>query len=294
MARSLSYSLVKTVLNLKGIKKTFSQDPIHVQKIRREDALQPKGLFYKKRITRRFPVLKSTITEIRDSSSSKPLILYIHGGAFISGPAQHHWDSLKKIIRETGYDVWMCDYPKAPEHQIEEISTNIDAVYQKAIQAYSPDEVYLIGDSAGGCLITTLIQRLIHSKKPIPKKAILISPVMDCSMQHKDIADIDPKDIMLSTRGILSAKKMCAGSLPLDHPLMSPLYGNFSGFPETLIFAAENDIMYPDEILAAEKMSDSGTKVKVIHGEGMPHIWPLLPIMKESKIALSQLISFLR
>jgi len=293
MKHSLTYYVTLWVIKLKGIKKKFSQNPIDFIAVRKEDVFQPKGSFFKKFITQQFQIAKTTITEINCNSNPQKLLLFIHGGAFISGPAQHHWDTIKAIAKKTDYIIWMCNYPKAPEHKIEEISKNIDAVYSKALEQFTPDNVILIGDSVGGTLATLLVQRLILEKKPLPQKTILISPVMDASMSNIEIDTLDIIDPMLSKTGILSAKKMCAGGISLQNEIISPLYGSFEQFPETILFLSENDIMYPDQKLAVKKLIQAGVNHTVILGENMPHIWPLLPVMKEAKIALHQLIKLL-
>ncbi len=56
---------------------------------------------------------------------------------------------------------------------------------------------------------------------------------------------------------------------------------------------AEHDIMYPDQLLALNKLEESGTVVESIKGAGMPHIWPLLPVMKEARMALNKIIDIL-
>ena len=84
---------------------------------------------------------------------------------------------------------------------------------------------------------------------------------------------------------------MCAKDRNLKDPIISPIYGNFEGFPETILFAAERDITYPDQILAYEKANKAKADIRLIQGKNMPHIWPLLPIMKEAKMALDELIT---
>lgn len=290
MKQSLSYYITIAVLKLKGIKKTFSNDPINYKKIRKEDIAIPKSSFYKKHVTRQFQIEKTSITEIKTQQSKDTLVLYVHGGAFISGPAKHHWDSIKTIVKNTNLTIWMCNYPKAPEHNITEISKNIDKVYKEALETYAANQIILVGDSVGGTLITALTQRLIQEKMALPQKIMLICPVMDATMENPKIATIDAIDPMLSKLGIVSSKKMCAGKVPLDHEMISPLNGDFTGFPKTILYTATNDIMYPDQLLAIKKMRDAEVDLEVIEGENMPHIWPLLPVMKEAKAALQSII----
>lgn len=293
MKPSFSYHLTLLVIKLKGLKKTFSQNPIDYKKIRKEDMPNPKGSWLKKYTIERFNILKTSITQISKSNNSNKLLIFIHGGAFISGPAKHHWDAIKKILKQTDYTVWMCNYPKAPEHKIIEISKNIDAVYKEALSKFNSDKICLIGDSVGGTLVTTLTQRLIKDTVNLPQKIILISPVMDATLSNPDISKIDLIDPMLSKSGVLSAKKMCAENDDLKNEIISPLYGNFKNFPNTTLFMAENDITYPDQKLAVQKFKNDNVDIKVIVGTNMPHIWPLLPVMKEAKTALKYIIQIL-
>ena len=247
MKQSFTYYLTLLVIRLKGLKKDFSKDPIDYKKIRRNDVRKPSKKSFRVNDVEIFKISSTTITEISQKNSSKSLLIMIPGGAFISGPVKHHWDSANEIIRSTGYTIWVCDYPKAPEHKIEEISANIDLVYKAAIEKYGPSQVSFFGDSVGGTLTIALVQRLIKNNLELPKLIILISPVVDATLSNPEIDVIDKIDPMLSKRGVLSAKKMCAGNIDLSNTMISPINGCFKGFPETTFFVAESDITYPDQ-----------------------------------------------
>lgn len=89
MKRSFSYYLVLLVLKLKGVKKSFSKPIDHLQ-IRKDDVKSPKGSFYKHNITAKNHIQGTKVTEISTDTHHK-LIIYLHGGAFVKGPSQHHW-----------------------------------------------------------------------------------------------------------------------------------------------------------------------------------------------------------
>lgn len=293
MKQSLTYYITLLVIKLKGLKKDFSKDPIDFKKIRKDDVHYPKGNFFKQNQLRNFKISDSIITEIGVNEKFDNLLIFIHGGAFISGPAQHHWDSLKKIANQTNYKIWMCDYPKAPENKITKISENVDLIYKTALEHYPSNQISFIGDSAGGTLVTSLIQRLIKRNIELPNKIILVSPVMDASMSNLEIKKLDNIDPMLSIIGVLSAKKMCVENNDLKNIMISPLYGSFENFPQTILFLAENDITYPDQKLAIKKFIEAKINLEIIVGKNMPHIWPFLPVMKEAKTSLSEIIRIL-
>lgn len=293
MKQSLTYYITLLVIKLKGIKKDFSKDPIDVKKIRKEDIHNPKRKFFKHNQISFFNILNTSITEVTKNKKSDNLLIFIHGGAFISGPAKHHWDVMKKIVNQTSYTVWMCDYPKAPENKITDISKNIDLVYNTALENYQAKQITLIGDSAGGTLVTALTQRLIQKNIKLPFRIILISPVMDATMSNPNIDKVDKIDPMLSKVGVHSAKKMCVENNDLKNVMISPIIGSFQHFPNTVLFLAENDITYPDQQLAVQKLIKANITIKVIKGRNMPHIWPFLPVMKEAKKALNEIINIL-
>lgn len=293
MKQSSSYYITLFVIWIKGLKKDFSKDPINFKKLRKEDIHRPKGKFFKQNQVRNFHISNTLITEIKGNKTPDTLLIFIHGGAFISGPARHHWSVVETIYKETDYTVWVCDYPKAPENKISQISDNIDLVYTTALQKYQANQITFLGDSVGGTLIAALTQRLLQRNIVLPLKIILISPVMDATMSNPDIIKKDSLDPMLSKVGLLSAKKMCAEGDDLTNSMISPLYGSFKNFPHTIIFLAENDITYPDQKLAVQKLIKAKVHLEIIEGKNMPHIWPFLPVMKEAKIALKEIIKHL-
>lgn len=288
MNKSFTYYLTLLVIKLKGVKNTFSTDPVDYQRLRKTDVYFPANKFFKTERISTFSILKSKITQIDNRDQSDKLIIYLHGGALVSGPAQHHWDSIETIAGKSRCTIWMCNYPKAPEHKIEEILINIDQIYQKALEDYPSKNIILMGDSAGGTLAIALTQRLIKNAVSLPAKLLLISPVLDATFKNEKINAIDKKDRVLSRMGVVSAKRMCADHL--DDIRISPINGAFNDFPTTCLYLAENDITFPDQLIFASKLQQEKVEHRVRIGKGMPHIWPLLPVMKEANRALHQII----
>ncbi len=292
----MSRSLVFFILKLLGVKKIFSHDPIDFMKLRKTDVKAAPVRLFKKFNVYTLGLHDSSITVVSPKVSPKKegLVLFVPGGAFISGPVQHHWEAIAKMVRQTGKTVWMVDYPKAPEADIHRISVNMDHVFEEATQAYSADQIQLIGDSAGAALIMSLIQRLVQKNGAIPAKLLLITPVFDSSLSNPKVDEIDAKDPMLSKVGALSAKQMCVQETSLKNPAISPLYGDFSGFPSTVLFLGGYDINYPDGLLGVEKIQAAQVDLTLIDEPLMPHIFPLLPLMPAAKKAFDLVIKELK
>lgn len=292
MKASFSYHILALFVKMKGIKNTFQKTPLDIVDLRKNDVAAIPDKLFDRRIVQKFKVLESTVTQIM--GSLEKLIIYVPGGAFVSGPAMHHWDLLADLAKSTDFSIWMIDYPKAPEHKILEISSNMDSIYDLATNRFPHKQIILMGDSAGGTLLIALAQRLRQQKKALPNAMFLMSPVLDATFSNPKISTLESKDIMLSKIGVLEAKKMCSQEVPLTNTYISPIYGSFKAFPEVHLFIAENDISRPDQELFAIKLCQANVPHRVYFGKGMPHIWPLLPIVREGKNARIQIRTILK
>lgn len=291
---SIGYSLVKLVLKLKGEKQSWSKDPIDYRKKRKQDVHTPNAKLLLGSTFETKEICGSRVTSIvPEDANTDFLLLYCHGGAFVYGPTRENWIAIAKIAKQSHSHAWMVDYPKAPENTIKTITESIYQVYLEATKAYNPSRIILIGDSVGGNLIMTLTQRLLKEEHTLPDRLIVITPMMDASLTNPKIKEIDLIDPILSVKGVKSAKKMCAGQSSLKDQLISPVYGDFDNFPPVHLFTATNDICTPDQEVLIDKVKKVHGKIEVIKGKGMPHIWPILPILSEAKIAIKKIVSII-
>ncbi|MCK8520057.1 alpha/beta hydrolase [Aquimarina sp. D1M17] len=289
---SIGYQLVKLFLKLTGEKKSWSQDPIDYKAKRKKDIHNPKKRLLSGLPFQSQPIHGGTITKIAPkTNTSDVLLIYCHGGAFVYGPTEENWKFLVKLVKQTGSKAWMMDYPKAPEYRIDAIAESVYQVYSDALKEYDASKIILIGDSAGGSLIITLCQRLVKENKPLPGRIIPITPIVDASVSNPDIPAVDKIDPILSLNGVLSANKMCVKELSLKDPLISPLYGSLDKLPPTYLFTATDDILTPDQLIFIEKMKNHGNPIHVIEGKGLPHVWPILPVMKEAKEGTNKIVT---
>ena len=288
---SLSFRICLGVLAIKGIKKGFSKDPVDPQFHRKGNKNTPPFKRLKNGRMESVMVGQTRVTQfIPSKGGNQSLVLYFHGGAFISGPSDHHWQATKKLFDTTKAQVWMIHYPLAPESKIDALNEQVDLVFEFAKRSFDPSRIIIAGDSAGGTICLSLLQRLVKKSLPLPAKAILICPVLDCSLEHPDVDKIEKTDPILSPIGVRSAKRMLANGRDLKDPMLSPLYGSFEGFPPLLVFVGGRDIMCPDTLLAVDRMRKKGVEVDLVYKEEMIHIWPILPFMREAKEAFKTIL----
>jgi len=156
----------------------------------------------------------------------------------------------------------------------------------------SNKKIILMGDSAGGGFALAFTQYLKELNIKLPFKLILISPWVDISMSNPSICEYEKIDPILSRCGLVEIGKYWAGDLDVKDYKLSPIFGNLVNIPNTLLFAGENEILYPDICLLYDKLKYNGVNCEFVVGKNMNHDYPLYPF-KLCKIAREKIIEYI-
>ena len=203
--------------------------------------------------------------------NARNTILFIHGGAYIGEINYQHLLYCRKLSRKLDAYVIAPVYPLAPEHTAEETYELITDLYK----TLNPENLILMGDSAGGGLILSFVQYLKSINIPQPAEIITFSPWVDISMTSTPYdSDNDP---ILGDVGLREIGRSWAGSLSVKDYRVSPVYGDVSNQPRTVIFAGTGEIFYKDIEKYVEKLKNENVDVEFITGEGLFHIYPMFP-----------------
>ena len=208
--------------------------------------------------------------------NAERVILFVHGGAFINEiNYQHHLFCLA-ISKKLGAYVIAPVYPLAPRHSCVETFGLMDDLYGSIISKLTKDQtISLMGDSAGGGFVLSFCQHLKETNFPQPNNIVVYSPWVDITLSNPPYDnDSDP---ILGEIGLREIGKSWAGELDTNDYRVSPLFGDNSDLPRTLIFAGENEIFYKDILKYYEKLMENGGDARLIVGSGMFHIYPLFP-----------------
>ena len=88
---------------------------------------------------------------------------------------------------------------------------------------------------------------------------------------------------MLTLDYIHAVRSAYAGNRVLSSPELSPLFGDFSGFPPTLIQAGSNEILLSDSIRLRDRMRQAGVDCTLEVWSDMWHVFQLFPIRKATE-----------
>jgi len=175
------------------------------------------------------------------------VLLYLHGGAYVSGPIKIQIDFIKDIAIKIKSRAYVVDYRMTPEYTYKETFEDVLKVYFYLIEKYGNEKLIVIGDSAGGGLALAISMYLRDIKKPLPSKNILLSPWLDVSLTNKSITKLlDTNDYVLSKKGLIEAGKAYSRNTDIMNYMVSPLYGSLYKLPKTLLLTGTNEILLFD------------------------------------------------
>lgn len=229
-------------------------------------------------------------------STSRWVVLHLHGGGYV-GAMRKHYKQMAGLYSEVGggATVITVDYRVAPEHTFPAALEDVLAAYEWILdQGYSNDQIILAGDSAGGGLAMALVHALKASWRKLPAGIVAMSPWTDvtCSgSSYKDNYEIDP--VFGNERAELVFENPYVGDADPRDPRISPLFGDFYGFPPMLIQVGTDEMLLSDSISVAEKAKSAGVKVRLSVYNGMFHVFQMAgTIMDESKQAWAEVKRF--
>lgn len=223
-----------------------------------------------------------------DIDSAERLVIYLHGGIYVNEIRLPHIIFCDKLAKKVNACVFAPIYPLAPNHSYEETYDIVEKLYDYFLTLKKP--VIIIGDSAGGGLSAAFSEHLAVKNKPQPENLILISPWVDVSMSGDYDVEFDP---MLGVDGLRKMGETWAGDLDPKDYKVSPLFGQVSKLPKTTLFVGTHEIFYPDVVKFHDKLKNNGVDAELIVGEEMTHVYPVYPLVPESKEAFRKIVEII-
>ncbi len=230
-------------------------------------------------------------------SDASRVLMFFHGGGYCSGSIVSH----RRMVTEAGRAARMrtlaVDYRLAPEHPYpaahEDAMTAWRFLREQGIAARN---IAVGGDSAGGNLTITLINRLRAAGEEQPACAWLASPWTDLTMTGASLetkATVDP----LIHKAYLEELANAYAPPPLDRkdPLISPLFSDLGGFPSTLIQVGSSETLLDDAVRFARAAGLADVNVTLQVWPHMIHAWTMWNAkLAEGRQALEQVGEFMR
>lgn len=209
----------------------------------------------------------------------KYIILHCHGGGYSTGSSLYARTLTSKLAASTSMDVLCFDYRLAPEHPYPAaLEDAMKAWDYLMLLGYGARDVIITGDSAGGNLALALVMKLKKQRRILPRGLVLMSPWTDLTSSGKSFetkAEVDP---VLDREYLTQMIQAYAGNRDVKNPMISPLFGDFTGFPPTYIQVGENEILLSDSLRLHQALVDANVSVKMEQFPGMWHVFQMSPV----------------
>jgi len=210
------------------------------------------------------------------SADPAPVVIFYHGGGWVIGDLNVYESLCAEIARTLALDVLSIDYRLAPEHRFP--AATEDCLAATEWLAKSPAEighkvtgVVPAGDSAGGNLAAVVSQQLA-GRMPVPILAQwLIYPGLDMTADGGSMQEFADGYLLTGALMTWFQNHYLGHDADPLHAWASPLHGDVSGQPPTLVFTCGLDPLRDQGRAYAAKLVGAGVRTIFREADGQVH-----------------------
>lgn len=198
-----------------------------------------------------------------------PVLLNLHGGGFALDSGS--LTETIPIAARTRLPVVAVLYRLAPEHPYPAALDDALAVYGALEKERGAKSIAVFGTSAGAVLSGQLVARLASTGRPMPAALGYFSGNADLTT-HGD------SESWMPGPG-LDWVASYVGKTPLADPILSPIHGDVSHFPPTLLLTSSRDFLLSPTAIFAKALHEKSVDARLVMFDGLPHaFWAYMAI----------------
>lgn len=248
-------------------------------------------------VARRFNVTEATmngspvLTLSRRNADGGRALVFLAGGGYAHPISPAHWRAVTQFAAAARVDAVVPLYEVAPRGDATRAHDLVAQVLTETIAQRGAGEVYLAGDSAGGGLALSVLQR-----NPVGvRAAILLSPWLDVELAHPATDVLETWDAILDPTELRQWGRAWAGPLSTSDPAVSPIHGRFDCLPPVHVVTGGRDLLLPQALDAYRLLKQEGNTGTFTYAPDANHNVGLLgSATPESKRVRDEIIRILR
>lgn len=204
--------------------------------------------------------------------------VYLHGGCYCFEITAFHWRLIAQLANQSGATIVVPIMPLAPTGTASDVIDHVATIVESLVSEFEANNVSVLGDSSGGGMALATAMA-VRDRRPEPLRSIvLMAPWLDVSGTDPMLQTIAASDPWLAIPGTKAAGALYRAELDETDWRVSPLYGDFTGLGPITVISGTRDLVYADALRMVPLARDAGVSVEWIVGEGMMHVYPLLPL----------------
>jgi acetyl esterase/lipase len=225
------------------------------------------------------------------------VILYFHGGGYVSCSAATHRPITAALSRLSRRRVFSLNYRLAPEHRYPAALCDAVAAYRWLLEEEGVPAklISLAGDSAGGGLVLGALLRLRDEGLQLPSCAVCFSPWTDLAGKGESMHFNDGRCAMFRSSNITEFAAAYLGETsPLDS-YASPAFADLKGLPPVLLQVGSTELLLDDSRRVHDKIQETGGESRLEIYDDLFHCWQMMDgFLPEARTALTQAAEFIR
>jgi acetyl esterase/lipase len=210
-----------------------------------------------------FPIYVVTPRSVRDGD--RRVLLDIHGGAWVVGGGDLCRMTGTRAATAVGARTWSVDYRMPPDHPFPTPVEDCVTAYRLLLEERRPEEIIVSGASAGGNLAAALVLRARADGLPPPAAVLINTGAFDLTASGDTWRTNEGLDNVLDGSAAASVELYSAGT-DLRDPYISPLFGDLSGFPPTILLTGTRDMLLSDNVRMHRALRAAGVDAEL-------HVW---------------------
>ena len=223
------------------------------------------------------------------------LLINVHGSGYVYNPGEAGTQEAAMMAGYGGFKVITFDYRMPPDYPYPAAMDDAMAVWRAALKLQKPRNMAIFGTSAGGAMTLAMILRAKQEKLPLPAAIAPGTPWSDLTETGDTYKTNEWLDnVLVSYSGYLSrAVLLYAHGHDLKDPQLSPIYGDFQGFPPAILTSGTRDLFLSNTVRTHRKLRQAGVESVLQVFEGMSHAqYALDPYSPESQEAFTEIARF--
>lgn len=234
-----------------------------------------------------------TPRNLRPENANRMLI-HVHGGGYVFGGGEAATNEAIMMAGIGGYRVISVDYRMPPDDPFPAALDDALTVWRSVAQTVKPQNMAVFGSSSGGGLALATVLRAKDEGLPLPAAVSAGTPWADLDKIGDSYFANEFVDNMLVTwDGWLGgAAKLYANGHDLKNPYLSPVYGNFRGFPATILTTGTRDLFLSNTVRTHRALRRAGVEADLNVYEGMSHAQYAGPGMPEAREVFGDIARF--
>jgi epsilon-lactone hydrolase len=221
------------------------------------------------------------------------MLMNIHGGAYIYGEGGIMEAA---VLANAGATVVAVDYRICPDHPFPANIEDSAAVYKALLKNHAPKQIAIYGTSAGGTFTLTSSLYIRKLGLPLPGALGVLTPQHNLSGAGGDSSyAFDGLDLALSGTKAPDGQGpayLFANGHDMTDPLISPIFGDYAGFPPTYFLSGTRDMLLSSTVLLHRRLRNAGVKAELNVFEAMPHGFNVQVQLPEAQESISDLLRF--